>query len=158
MLYLHYLTYFLQQPYDTALSLILILQIRGLMPTEEKWLARGHIAMAQPRAAAWLQRQTFSQEASLPNLTGRMNQHVASREEPRSECLESQARPGCSMTLLCDLGQTLLSGLAPGFLQGWLCIPGLKVSKLCKKPINHSNFIFLFLYFASHHWYIFTIK
>lgn len=48
-----------------------------------------------------------------------MNQHDASREEPRSGCLESWARPGCSVTLLCDLGWTLLFGLGPGFLQGY---------------------------------------
>ena len=58
---------------------------------------------------------------------------------------KARPRPGCPMTLLCDLGQTLFSGLSLGFLQGRLDIPRLKISILCK-PRNHPNFIFPFFY------------
>lgn len=56
----------------------------------------------------------------------------------------------CSMTLtrLCSLG------LPSAFSKGWLCIPGLKVSKLCSKPRNHPDFIFHFFSSVSHHGYI----
>lgn len=62
------------------------------------------------------------------------------------------------MTSLCNLGRTLLSGLAAasvlgcqGFFQGWLRPAGLKVPKLCNTPRNHPAFIFPFLYVVSHH-------
>ena len=59
---------------------------------------------------------------------------------------KARPRPGCPMTLLCDLGQTLFSGLSLGFVQDRLNIPRLKISTLCNKPRNHPNFIFPFFY------------
>ena len=62
---------------------------------------------------------------------------------------KARPRPGCPMTLLCDLGQTVFSGLSLGFLQGRLNIPRLKISTLCNKPRNHPNSFFHS--FISHH-------